>query len=246
MPHLMLQPSIVRPVPALLVLLAALAAPGAGAAAVAEPQALATVRAAAESQVRARLQGVAYRVYVQPAELDPHLHLAHCPTLLVATMVGDGELHPRVTVRVSCPAGSPAWSVYVPVTLESDVPVLVLRRAGARGAHLDAEAVSVETRRVAGLGSDYWCDLEALPHRSLTRAVPAGTVLTAELLQADYLIRQGQTVTLVASSPGIEVRAPARALEDGREGSRVRVQNLESMKTVQGVVDASGLIHVTP
>jgi len=106
--------------------------------------------------------------------------------------------------------------------------------------------VIMETRHVPGLGAAYLSDFTALAHRTLTRAVPAGTPLTAELFQSDYAVRQGQAVTLVAAAPGVEVRAPAKALEDAREGSPVRVQNLASQKVVQGVVDASGLVYATP
>ncbi|HYM26636.1 MAG TPA: flagellar basal body P-ring formation chaperone FlgA, partial [Steroidobacteraceae bacterium] len=99
---------------------------------------------------------------------------------------------------------------------------------------------------VAGLGTAYLSDVAALAHRTLLRSVPAGTALSADLFQTDFLIRQGQAVTLVASGPGVEVRAPAKALEDAREGSHLRVQNLASLKIVQGVVDASGLVYASP
>lgn len=209
-------------------------------------QSLASVRAAAEGQVRAQLRGVAYVVHVQAADLDPRLHLAGCPLALATSVPGTSEPAARVTVRVSCTAAPRVWSVYVPVTVESDIPLLVLRQSQIRGARLTPQDVALETRRVAGLGAAYLGDVSGLAHRTLQRAVPAGTALTADLFQADFLIRQGQAVTLVASGAGIEVRAPAKALEDAREGAHVHVQNLASQRVVQGVVDANGLVYATP
>ena len=209
-------------------------------------QSLASVRASAEAQVRAQLRGVAYEVHVQAAELDPRLHLLGCPVPLVASGPAAAEPAARVTVRVSCPAPRRLWSVFVPVSVESDIPLLVLRQSQIRGARLDAQAVTLEKRTVPGLGAAYLSDVTALAHRTLLRAVPAGTALSADLFQSDFLIHQGQAVTLVAAGRGIEVRAPARAMEDAREGARVRVQNLASQRIVQGVVDASGVIYVTP
>lgn len=209
-------------------------------------QPLGEIRAAAEAQVRAQLTGVAYAVRVQASEPDARLHLVRCPRALLTTPVGAAGLGAHATVRVSCAATHANWSVYVPVALESDVPVLVLRQSQNRGARLAATDVSLETRRVAGLGAAYLSDVGALAHRSLMRAVPAGAALTADLFQSDYLVRQGQAVTVVASAPGIEVRAPAKALEDAREGAHVRVQNLDSLKIVQGVVDPSGVVYATP
>jgi flagella basal body P-ring formation protein FlgA len=51
---------------------------------------------------------------------------------------------------------------------------------------------------------------------------------------------------LAASASGVEVRAAGKALEDGRQGARIRVQNLTSMKVVEGVVDTARVIHVSP
>jgi flagellar basal body P-ring formation protein FlgA len=210
------------------------------------PQSLASIRASAEAQVRAQLHGVAYAVHVQAAELDPRLHLLGCPLALATSGPGATEPAARVTVRVSCQAPRRLWSVFVPVSVESDIPLLVLRQSQVRGARLAAQEVTLETRRVPGLGAAYLGDVAALAHRTLIRPVPAGTALTADLFQSDFLIHQGQAVTLVASGRGIEVRAPGKALEDGREGTTVRVQNLASQRIVQGVVDASGVIYATP
>jgi flagellar basal body P-ring formation protein FlgA len=222
--------------------LASAAAP----AAESQPQPLSGIVQAAEAQVRSQLRGVSYEVHVQAGDPDPRLHLARCPRALTTAPIGPAQFGGRVTVRVSCTAPPVAWALYVPVSLESDIQVLVLRQTQARGARLGAQDVAAESRRVAGLGSAYLSDAGALAHRTLTRNLPAGTALTADLFQADYVVRQGQSVTVVAAAPGIEVRAPGRALEDAREGTRVRVQNLASQKIVQGVVDASGIVYATP
>jgi flagella basal body P-ring formation protein FlgA len=210
----------------------------------AEP--LATVRAAAEGLVRSQLRGAAYEVHVQAAELDPRLHLARCPNTLATALPSGAELGAHVAVRVSCTAQGFPWAVYVPVNIESDVRVLVLRQSALRGTRLTAAQVTAETRRVAGLAVGYVTDVAALERHTLTRSLPAGTALTADALLADLIVHQGQEVTLIASAPGISVRATGKALQDGREGARVRVQNLASLKVVEGVVDANGVIEVTP
>ena len=205
-----------------------------------------SVRSAAEGAVRSELRDVSYGVHLSAAQLDSRLHLAHCAGPLAAARSPGAELGAHVTVRVSCSSPATPWSVYVPVSIESDVNVLVLKQSALRGARLSAAQVSTETRRVPGLAVGYVTDPGALEHHTLTRSLPAGTALTADAMLADCIVRQGQEVTLVASSPGISVRAAGKVLEDGREGARVRVQNLASLKVVQGVVDASGVIEVTP
>lgn len=221
-------------------------------AAVAEPavaptgEPLSAVRSAAEEFLRSQLHAVSYQVHLQASQLDPRLHLARCPAPLAAEQPAGAELGARVTVRVSCIAAGASWTVYVPVGIESDIGVLVLRQSGLRGARLTPEQVSIESRRVPGLAVGYLTDVGALQRHTLSRTLPAGTALTADAMLADCIVRQGQEVTLVASGPGISVRALGKVLEDGREGARVRVQNLASLKVVQGVVDANGVIEITP
>ncbi|HUA90749.1 MAG TPA: flagellar basal body P-ring formation chaperone FlgA, partial [Steroidobacteraceae bacterium] len=205
-----------------------------------------SVRAAAESAVRAQLRGASYEIHLQAAEPDARLHLARCPQALTAALPGSTLLGAHVAVRVSCDSGHARWAIFVPVNIEASVPVLVLRQTQIRGARLKPADVTTEIRRVPGVGAAYLSDPGSLARRTLARNLPAGTALSADQFDADFLVRQGQSVTLVAALPGIEVRAPGRVLEDAREGAHVHVQNLASQRVVLGVVDASGLIYATP
>ncbi|MDB6091642.1 MAG: hypothetical protein JWN85_4426 [Gammaproteobacteria bacterium] len=150
-----------------------------------------------------------------------------------------------MAVGVSCPQGA-TWTVYVPVTIESEIMVLVLRVPAPRGTHLKPSDVATEKRRVSGLAVGFVTDLDALARNTLIRPLPAGAVLTTDALLADFIVKRGEAVTLLASVSGIEVRAPGRALSDGRDGARIKVQNLGSLKVVEGVVDTTHVIHVTP
>jgi flagellar basal body P-ring formation protein FlgA len=205
----------------------------------------ARIRAAAEDVVRARLRDISYKVYVHAGDIDTRLHLARCPGPLSAAPMG-AELAARTEVRVSCGTAGSGWAIYVPVSLESDINVLVLRESAVRGSRVSPEQVVSQTRREPGVAVGYITDVNVLQRTTLARSLPAGTALTSDTLLADLIVRQGQQVTLIAASPGINVRAMGRMLEDGREGAHVRVQNLASLKVVQGVVDANGVIEVTP
>ncbi len=204
------------------------------------------LQAAAEGLIRAELRDVAYPVHVTAADLDPRLHLVRCPAALAAALPAHAELGARVAVRVSCSAPGSPWAVYVPVNIQSDISVLVLKESQPRGARLEAAQVTPQSRRVPGLALGFVTDVASLEHHTLARPLPAGTALTSDALLADLIVHQGQEVTLVASAPGISVRAAGKVLQDGREGALVRVQNLASLKIVEGVVDASGVIEITP
>lgn len=226
-----------RPVPGLLALLLGTTAVAADA--VQDPQSL---RAAAEAAVRARA-GDAQRVHVQANALDPRLRLPECGRPLVATPGGDGALRAEVPVSVRC-TGEKPWSLYLVVHVESDVPVLVARRALPRDAVPVAADFELATRRVAGDASLYVGDPAALAGRRLRRPLGAGATLALDALVVAVLVHRGEQVTLLARSAAVEIRVAAVALADGRPEERIRVQNPASQRVIEGVVRGPGLVEV--
>ena len=65
-----------------------------------------------------------------------------------------------------------------------------------------------------------------------------------DMFKPDLVIKHGQEVTLVAAAGGIEVRAAGRALADAASGTRLKVQNLSSLKVVEGVVEGPDVVRV--
>ncbi len=208
-------------------------------------QSLQSIRAAAEQYVMRRVPAGEHPVHVTAGDLDPRLRLAPCPGPLHVTEASNAPLQARMTVGVGCRQGV-TWTVYVPVTIESELPVLVLRAAAARGSRLDAGDVVVQKRRVPGIPSGYVTDVRSLEGHTLRRSLAPGTALTKDALVPDVIVRRGDQVTLLAATGGIEVRASGLALSDGRDGARIRVQNLSSKQVVEGVVEGGHVIRVTP
>ncbi len=152
-------------------------------------------------------------------------------------------LQAHSTIGVTCP-GPVRWTVYVPVTVETRISVLVLKRAVARDAKLTSDDVAVETRKVAGPGAAYLATAAELSGRTVRRALAAGTTLSADMFTPDLIVHRGQEVTLLSGGDAIEVRASGRAMGDAAAGARVQVQNLSSMRMVEGVVESADIVRV--
>ena len=208
-------------------------------------ESVAAIRAAAESFVRSELRGMSGVVSVSAGALDEHLRLVACAGALHAELPSGAPLQTRSVIGVSCSAPV-RWSIYVPVTIERHISVLVLRHAVTREARLSAEDVSVETRNVTGLGAAYLAEPSELHGRTAQRTLAAGTTLTVDMLNPDFVVRRGQEVQLLAGSGGIEVRASGRALQDAPAGVRLQVQNLSSLKVVEGVAESADTVRVAP
>jgi flagellar basal body P-ring formation protein FlgA len=209
-------------------------------------QSLEEIRAAAQSFVRDRLpKAEPGKTQVSVGALDPRLRLAPCAKELVATLPAGAVFRERMTVGVSCPEGN-VWTIYVPVTIETRASVLVLRKPAARGARITAADVEVQERVVGGSGDSYLTEVAQLERHTLKRPLGVGAPLTVDALIEDVLVKRGQAVTLLASASGVEVRAPGRAMSDGHASSRVKVQNLNTLRIVEGTVESADVIRVSP
>lgn len=199
---------------------------------------------AAEAFLRARVGTASGELFVTATGLDPRLRLAPCTRPLEAFLPSGVEPAARTTVGVRC--ANPFWTVYVPVTVETQMKVLVLKRAAPRLTPLTPADVDSQPRRVAGFPQSYVTEVEFLKGRHLRMPSSPGTALKVEMLAADTLIKRGQRVTLLSAAGSIEVRAPGEAMSDALPDGRVRVQNLASRRVVEGVAESADSVRVGP
>jgi len=208
-------------------------------------QSLPAVRRAAEAALRRELDAQITGVELIAADLDSRLRIAACDTPLVASATLPRGTQTRVLARVACKSNA-MWTLNVPVDIHRKTDVLVLKRAVGRGENIGADDVTVQSRVLPGLASPYVSRVADLAGRLTRRPIPEGTAVTADALEAALLIHRGQNVTLAATFSGLEVRAPGLALANASAHQRVRVQNLNSLKIVEGVADTEGVVRVDP
>lgn len=206
-------------------------------------QSLESVRAVAIRGVQAQLPETRGKYFLSATALDPRLRLTQCTAPLEALPQIGRNASARVTVGVRCPTGS-AWTIYVPVAIEVELPVLVLQRGLAKDARISEADVITQTRRVAGTAAAFVSDFAQLQGRHLKRALIAGSPLTLDAFAVDVMVRRGQQVTLLAQSGSIEIRAQGHALADGGMHDRIRVQNTNSQKVVEGTIENAGTVRV--
>jgi flagellar basal body P-ring formation protein FlgA len=212
-------------------------------AALATTQSLDAIQSAAEEFVRSHLPGGGPKHHVSASQLDPRLRLNACDSPLETFSQSAAPSGARMTVGVRCTAANP-WTLYVPVSVEVEAPVLVLRRALARRARIAPTDVEPQIRRLPGSAVNFVTDVASLQGHRLKRSLPAGAALTVDVLKPDILVRRGQQVTLIAANGPVQIRAQGQALSDGAESERVRVQNATSLKVVEGVVGKDGVVRV--
>ncbi|HEY0219243.1 MAG TPA: flagellar basal body P-ring formation chaperone FlgA, partial [Afipia sp.] len=147
-----------------------------------------------------------------------------------------------VLFEIQNDSGVPTRLRFTGVAIET-VEAAVLARNAERGEILKASDVTIERRPKAEVGNDVATRTRCVGMQ-LRRSVRAGQPLKAgDLAKAD-LVTRDQNVTLVYETPGLYLTGRGKALEGGTDGDTVSVLNLQSKRTIQGVVIGPGQISV--
>jgi flagellar basal body P-ring formation protein FlgA len=195
---------------------------------------------------RASLAGtdVETEILVRPTPLDARLQLAACSAPLATRVAPIRAGMTRTLVRVSCEPQQ--WSVNVSVDVAVRETVLVARVPIARGTALSATDFSSERREIPGITSRAVRSGAEFAHLIARRPLAPGELLTVDATTPAIIVKRGQPVTLLATANGIAIQAPGKALADASLAGRVRVQNLSSLRTIEGVVESADTVRVGP
>jgi flagella basal body P-ring formation protein FlgA len=129
-------------------------------------------------------------------------------------------------------------------TAVETVEAAVLARNVERNEVIKSSDVVVERRAKAEVGGDVASRNRAVGMQA-RRQLRAGQALkTADLAKPD-LVTRDQTVTLIYEAAGLYLTIRGKALEGGTEGDVVSVLNLQSKRTVSGVVIGRGQVSIS-
>jgi flagella basal body P-ring formation protein FlgA len=123
------------------------------------------------------------------------------------------------------------------------VEAAVLARGVERNEVLKSSDVLIERRPKAEVGNDV-AGRDSAVGMQARRQLRAGQALRAADLAKPDLVTRDQSVTLIYESAGLYLTIRGKALEGGTEGDVVNVINLQSKRTVSGIVVGRGQVSV--
>ena len=115
------------------------------------------------------------------------------------------------------------------------VSYVVARQSLKRGDIVTASDLELVTGSPSGF-SDYFNSVDALIGRRLKRQLPIGKMMRASYLEADWMVREGQPVTMESQIGQVQVISEGRALENAQWGEVARFLNVVSGRQVFATV----------
>ena len=181
------------------------------------------------------------RVIIEPGYIDARLRLKPCSKPLDTFVASGGSRGSNKTVGVQCRG---TWKIFVPVKIRHRTEVVVLDRPVSRGSPLARADLATRTKDVQQFSQGYFSDPAEAVGQIMRRPAVPGTVLKPSMLQPALLIEKGQKVQLILAGENFRVNAAGKALEDASQGQRLRVKNLSSNKTLEGIAAGPGQVEI--
>ena len=149
-----------------------------------------------------------------------------------------------VSFEIGNEAGLAATRLRFTGTAIETVEAAVLARDVERNDVLKSADIVTERRPKAQVGNDAATRDRALGMQ-MRKQLRAGQPLHSADLAKPDLVQRDQTVTLIYESAGLYLTIRGKALEGGTEGDVVSVVNLQSKRTVSGVVIGRGQVSIS-
>ena len=205
-----------------------------------EIQDQASIRAAIDAAIAPRLASMHdARGEAEIGMIDSRLRLPPCSNI-------DVELPPAnsatMTAKVICP--SPSWTLYVPIHLHAWVEAVVAATNLAPNTPLTPALLSRgQADAFSGTGG-FITDPHQAEGKILRAGVMAGAPILSPLLDLPISVHRGQKVMLTLTDPEMIIKTTATALDDGRVGDTITVQNADSQKTLRATVARDGGVEI--
>ena len=182
-------------------------------------------------------------VYVEP--IDPRITVQQCQQNLQF----DHPFPNQAAVRVRC--AQPQWQLFVNLNTgavaapaqraSAAAPaiyrVLVSKEVLKRGTVITPAMFSYAEMPVAGMENQIITDTNLLKNMELVRDLTPNTPLRSYDVKNAVLVKRGQEVQVTAGEgQGFKITMRAEALQEGGIGEQIRLKNVESGRSLYGVI----------
>jgi flagella basal body P-ring formation protein FlgA len=148
-----------------------------------------------------------------------------------------------VTLEIGSDTNSAPTRLRFTGTAIETVEAAVLTRSVERTETLKSSDIIVERRPKLEIGGEA-ATREGALGMQLRRPMRAGQALKVADLAKPDLVQRDQGVTLIYQTAGLYLTTRGKALDNGTEGDVVSVLNLQSKRTVTGVVTGRGQVTI--
>jgi len=155
----------------------------------------------------------------------PDVDLATGELEMTASLPDHPDPSAPVFVKLDVRSAGYSRKVFVKTIAEVRKPQPVLRTAIPANGEIHEEDIEWKVTPLRGHGEPV-LSVDSVRGMLAKRGIPAGEVITGDLLYAPLLVRKGETVTVKAINGGISITATMRAKASAHMGDTIAVEHL--------------------
>ena len=188
------------------------------------------IKSYVENHVSVPTQG---KLQIEVSQIDPRITLQPCLSPLSAN-IPEKHYGRNVNVKIVC-SDEKSWQLFIPVKIQTIVPVLVTKMRINKGTLLDSSNIEVVFKDSGQIRGSVLTDPEIVTGARTKRNLSQGRAITNK---NTCFVCKGQQINIIAKSANFEIKSIGIALEDGGLGDVISVKNKKSGRSVQGQVNA--------
>ncbi|GLX77666.1 flagella basal body P-ring formation protein FlgA [Thalassotalea insulae] len=171
------------------------------------------------------------KIQVTPATIDPRITIKPCSVPLSAN-IPENYSSRNLNVKISCESSTP-WQLFLPVKVETTVPVLVSNGKIAKGSILSNDNIRIEWHDLYRIRGEVIDEPSKVLGARTKRTLTAGAIITNKVI---CVVCKGETVTISAESDSFIIKTSGIALKNATFDEQVRVRNSRSGKVITAQV----------
>ncbi|MCW8951152.1 MAG: flagellar basal body P-ring formation chaperone FlgA [Rhodospirillales bacterium] len=184
------------------------------------------------------------QVNIRSRTLEIHVATDKLPSISIEELHYD-ETSRRFMAIVAAPANDPeATRLRVSGTVHRVMEVPVLDRHLRAGDIISEEDLRWVELRADKVSRGLVTSADDLIGMAVTRQIRIGQPIIANQVQQPVLVPRRSLVTVVLQTPSMMMTVQGQAKEDGAEGETIAVMNLQSKKTIEGIVTGPGKVTI--
>jgi flagella basal body P-ring formation protein FlgA len=175
---------------------------------------------------------------------NPDVDLATGSLDVTASLPDHPDPSVPVFVRFDIRSGAYSRKIFVKTVAEVRKPQPILRNNIAANSEIHADDIDWKVMPLRGHGESI-VSMESLAGMLAKRGIPAGEVITGDLLYSPLLVHKGETVTVKASNGGISITAMMRARASAHMGETISVEHLSGVGSTSARVIGPRLLEAS-
>jgi len=173
------------------------------------------------------------KVVIKVAKIDPRVKFNVCQSDLTAN-IPENFNGRNLNIKINC-ADSTPWHTYLAIKIKKSIPVVVAKKAIAKGALLDESNIEIAFIDSYKIRGTYIQDTSLVFGSKAKKKISKAHTITGK---NTCMVCKGEYVSIIAKSSTFTIKTSGKALSNGNIGDQINVKNKRSGKIITAQVNA--------